>query len=284
MSGPPLLGPDTVSWRINHEPVVFLGGGRALLLQVAHPLVAAGVEQHSSYRENPWGRLHRTLETTLKIAFADSETSEAAATRLIRRHDYVKGVSEDGEHYDAQDPDLLVWVWATLVDTSLLMYGRCFGPLSESERDRFYEEEKLFAYACGVPRGHEPDTWPDFSRYWERMLAEELRVTDAARAVADSIVNPSVPRALRPLFAPNTLVTAGLLPPRLRGKYGFEWGPAEERRLNRVFRSMRAGARVFPRSVRHLPASHLSSPRSAWLGRLTGSPPAAPRAGTPRAP
>lgn len=274
MTTSPLLGPDTVAWKVNHEPAVYLGGGRALLLQVAHPLVAAGVEQHSDYQANPWARLHRTLDTVVKIAFGEREISEAAANRLIRRHDYVKGVSEDGVRYEAQDPDLLVWVWATLLDTSLVMYGRCRGRLPDEERDRFYDEQKLFAYACGVPRGYPPGGWDDFSTYWERMLAEELRVTDAARAVADSIVNPTVPRLLRPLFRPNTLLTAGLLPPTLREEYGFEWGPTQERRLDAVFAALRAGSHIVPRRARHFPASHLASPRSAWLGRLSGSTPA----------
>ena len=81
------------------------------------------------------------------------ERSEKAATRLRRRHDQVNGVSPDGVAYDAHDPELLLWVWATLVDTARLLYERCVRPLSDEERERYYREQKLFAYACGVPQG-----------------------------------------------------------------------------------------------------------------------------------
>jgi uncharacterized protein (DUF2236 family) len=250
-----LFGPGTVTWRVNREPVVFMGGGRALLLQVAHPLVGAGVEQHSTYKTEPWRRLHRTLTTVLKIAFGDRETSERAAARLRRRHDYVKGQSEEGVPYDAQDPELLLWVWATLVDTSLVLYERCLGPLGTADRDRFYEEQKRFAYACGVPEGACPHRHGDFRQYFEQILAGELRVTRAGRDVADSIVRPPVPAPLRPLFTPGALVTAGLLPPALREQYGFRWGPRRERRLAAFLGVARAASRVAPRPLRTLPVA-----------------------------
>ena len=189
------------------------GGGRALLLQVAHPLVAAGVEQHSNYEADPWGRLYGTLDTVIKIVFGDAQRSEEAAARLRRRHDRVKGVSEDGVAYDAHDPELLLWVWATLVDTARLLYERCVRPLSDEERERYYQEQKLFAYACGVPEGACPAGHADFVAYFARTVADELRVTSGAQAVAHSLVDPPIPRPLRPLFAPAVLVTAGLLPP-----------------------------------------------------------------------
>ena len=262
-----LLGPDTVSWRVNHEPAIFTGGGRALLLQVGHPLVAAGVGQHSNYDKDPWSRLFRTLDTAVKIAFGDAETSERAATRLRRRHDTVKGVSDDGVPYDAQDPRLLIWVWATLLETSVVIYERCFAPLGEEKRERYYQEQKLFAYACGVPEGECPETWADFCAYWDRMLDEELRVTKVARDVKDSIVRPPVPWPLHVALAPNTLLTAGLLPPALRAEYGFEWGPRQERLLNAAFAAMRVGTRVVPRRLRELPVRYTAEGRFDRNGR-----------------
>ena len=113
-----LYGPDDVTWRVNRETVLLAGGGRALLLQVAHPLVAAGVAEHSNYREEPWGRLYRTLDVTTRIVFGDAETSRQAARGLRATHRRVRGVAEDGTPYDARDPELLLWVWATLVETS----------------------------------------------------------------------------------------------------------------------------------------------------------------------
>src|SRR3954470_21653340 len=99
-----LYGPDSVTWRVNREAVLLAGGGRALLLQVAHPLVAAGVEQHSNYSSDPWGRLYRTLDLTTKIVFGDAQTAAQASERLQKRHTTVNGVAEDGTPYDARDP------------------------------------------------------------------------------------------------------------------------------------------------------------------------------------
>lgn len=249
----PLLGPDTVSWRVNREPVVFMGGGRALLLQVAHPLVAAGVAEHSDYQRHPWKRLTRTLDTTIKIVFADAETSARAAARLRGRHASVRGVAADGTPYDARDPALLLWVWATLIDTSLTLYERCFGILPPADRARFYEEQKLFAQACGVPDGACPSTLDGFNDYLARMLAAELRITEPARAVRDAIAGAAVAAPLRPLLAPHTLITAGLLPASLRAAYGFSWGAREQRRLDAWFALVRGGVRLVPRRVRELP-------------------------------
>ena len=231
---------------------MFLGGGRALLLQVAHPLVAAGVAQHSDYTRHPWRRLTSTLDTTIKIVFADAETSRRAAKRLAARHASVRGVADDGTPYDARDPQLLLWVWATLIDTSLTLYERCFGALPAADRERFYDEQKLFAHACGVPDGYCPATIADFAAYQQRVIDGELRVTAPALAVRDAIVGGLVPRPLRPLLAPHTLMTAGLLPPTLRAGYGFQWGPREQRRLDAWFALVRAATRVAPRGLREL--------------------------------
>ena len=270
-----LLGPETLTWRVNHEPVAFMGGGRALLLQVAHPLVAAGVEQHSNYEVDPWGRLYGTLDTVVKVVFGNAERSEEAAARLRRRHDQVKGVSEDGVAYDAHDPELLLWVWATLVDTARLLYERCVRPLSDEERERYYQEQKLFAYSCGVPDGACPEGHADFVAYFARTVADELRVTSGAQAVARSLVHPPIPRPLRALFAPTVLVTAGLLPPRVRAEYGFAWGPRRQRRLGAWLTAVRWTMRLMPRAVRALPVEltatgHLEWPRA---GGSSGLPP-----------
>src|SRR5881397_2144053 len=122
MSDAGLFGPGSLTWRVNREGALLLGGGAALVLQVAHPLVAAGVAEHSNYREDPWGRLYRTLDVTTKIVFGSSEVAEEASQRLWNVHGRVQGTSPDGASYQARDPDLLMWVHATLIDTTLLVY------------------------------------------------------------------------------------------------------------------------------------------------------------------
>ena len=259
-----MLGRDTVSWRVNREAALLAGGGRALLLQVAHPRVAAGVEQHSDYATHPWRRLYRTLDTTYKILFGDPEISARATAQLSRRHGPVKGTADDGSAYSARDVDLLLWVWATLVDTSLLVYERCFARLTAAERERYLSEQKLFAYACGVPEGGCPAGYAEFRDYFDTALREDPRVTDSARAVGRSIATPKLPRALRPALAPNWLLSAGLLPARLREEYGFAWGPGRQRLLNLSLATLRGAGRVTPRPLRQLPVELVASGR---LGR-----------------
>lgn len=258
-----LFGPETLTWRVNRELVLLAGGGSALLLQVAHPLVAAGVEQHSDYATHPWARLHRTLDTTTMIVFGDPRASAAAGRRLQGVHARVSGVSDEGAPYDARDPRLLLWVWATLVHTAIDVYGRCVGALTPDELECYYEEQKRFAQACGVPLASCPETHADFEAYWERMRERELRVTPAARAVAESIVHPRVPRPLRPAFAPNTLLTAGLLPPSLRAAYGFAWSARHERLLAITLAALRGARRRLPAGAREFPAARAARRRAA---------------------
>ena len=122
------------AWRVNAEPAVFLGGGRALLMQVAHPGVGAGVEQHSSYAKDPWGRLFRTVDVMLKMSFGTPEQSARQVRLLEKMHKRVKGTTDFGDPYSAFDVDLQVWVWATLVDTALKVYEQVQGELWPSER------------------------------------------------------------------------------------------------------------------------------------------------------
>ena len=276
-----LLGPETVSWRVNREAALLAGGGRALLLQVAHPRVAAGVEQHSDYATDPWGRLFRTLDTTYKITFGDAQTSARASAKLKGRHRKVQGTADDGSSYDARDVDLLLWVWATLVDTSLLIYERCFARLSDADRERYLQEQKLFAYACGVPEGACPDSFAGFQDYFEGAVRDDLRVTESARAVARSIARPKLPRALQPALAPNTLISIGLLPEPLRAQYGFRWGPGREQLFRLALLALKGAGRVTPRSVREMPVDLVASGRldrrrrSRAGGKPVGKAPAA---------
>jgi uncharacterized protein (DUF2236 family) len=176
----------------------------------------------------------------------------------------VRGVSADGTPYDARDPDLLLWVWATLVDTALLVHDRCLTPLTAAERETYYAEQTRFAVASGVPEGHWPATHAAFGAWYARVVADELRVTDDARAVARSVVRPG------PLFAPVNLLTAGLLPARLREEYGLAWGPGRERALGAALGAVRHALPLVPHALRDFPA--------VTAARLR----AAPRAGATR--
>jgi uncharacterized protein (DUF2236 family) len=233
--------------------VLLLGGGRALILQVAHPGIAAGVAEHSDFRTDPWRRLYRTLDVTLKIVFGDERTSRQAAAQLRTVHERVRGADDRGEPYSALDPELLMWVHATLVDTSLLIYERYMTKLSSLERSLYWEEMKTLGQLYGIPRERQPEDWRAFRRYFDGTLAEGLRVTETTRDVADSVLNPPLPLPARPAVQALRLVTIGTLPPDLRQELGLSWGPARERLLSASQLAIRRLLPRLPRMLRAFP-------------------------------
>lgn len=266
MSDRGLFGPESVTWRVNRESVLLLGGGRALLLQVAHPSVGAGVAQHSRYREDPWGRLGRTLDVTRRIVFGDTETALDAASHLQRVHRRVRGTVAEGRTagtaYAASDHELLLWVWATLVESALLIYTRYVGPLKVADVEAYYEEQKRFLVACGAPVGVAPGTFAQFMAWFDGMVDEVLEVTPAARDVAGAILHPRrLPLPLRPVFDALNLATVGLLPPTLREEYGLGWGPQRERLLGASTSVVRRTMPLLPALVREAPSARSAERR-----------------------
>lgn len=256
-SDPGLFGPGSVTWKVNQEGALLLGGGRALLLQVAHPSVAAAVDAHSRYDADPWGRLLRTLRVVTLITFGDSATSSAAARALRSVHTSIGGTRTDGVGYRATQPDLLLWVWATLVQTSLLVYTRYVGELTLAEIEAFYAEQQRFAVACGVPDGSWPVDLEAFAAYFDGMVESGLHVTREARRIADAVLLPPVPAPLalpaRPSLELLKLVTVGLLPPSVRDAYELPWGPHRERGFRMASAAARRTVGTLPARLRRLP-------------------------------
>jgi uncharacterized protein (DUF2236 family) len=261
-----LFGPETVTWRVNREAVLLAGGGRALLLQVGHPSVAAGVVQHSDYDTDPYGRLFRTLDLVTKITFGRTSTAEKAAAQLRGAHDEVRGERADGERYFAHDPHLLMWVWATLVETSVLIYTRYVGRLSVDEIEQYYAEQQRFGEVCGIPSDQFPEDWRAFMAWYHRMLDEEIVVTDDSRAIAASIVDPALPGLVKPAARPAVellnLATVGLLPPQVRERYRLDWGPRRERLLNASTVAVRRLLPLLPSLVREFPPARTAGRRA----------------------
>lgn len=246
------FGPDTVSWEVT--PLGFLGSSRALLLQTSHPKVAAGVAQHSDYQRDPFGRAFRTFDAVLKLAFAEQPTSGRQSTRMDKRHRPVTGRTSGGHDYDARDPQLLLWVWATLTDTALLAYERVHGRLPDRERRRYYEEQKLFGLGCNVPADLIPDTLDEFEAYVARVVASDLEQTPEGDDVAHFTFHPIVPPGLAPLVGwVMRWTAAAMFPPRVRRMYGLTWSTARERRFERIMRVLAAVDRAMPDTLRMLP-------------------------------
>jgi uncharacterized protein (DUF2236 family) len=236
---------DSAIRRLGSESIILLGGGRALLMQIAHPLVARGVAEHSSFQRQRWQRLLRTLRPTFAIAFGTREQALAAAAGVNHLHESVAGAG-----YAATDPELLRWVLATLIDTTLESYQRFVQPLRPVEAEAYFEDMLCFGELLGVPRDAMPADLDAFHRYVEETVAS-LEVTDEARELARQIfsVTPGPWAVMWPLRE----LTAGLLPPRLRQQFGLGWGPARESALRGLGRASRAIVPLLPGPLRRPP-------------------------------
>jgi uncharacterized protein (DUF2236 family) len=273
-------GPTSMMWRINREAVLLGAGPTALLLQIAHPLVAEGVAHHSTFESDPFRRLHGTVNTTMDLVFGDGTAAERAVGRLNGIHARVRGPVQDPQAretwqaYRALDPELLLWVQVTLIVTSVRAYSRWVRPLNGSERQQFWEEARSVGVRLGIPLSLSPADWPALTAYWRRMLAPDgpIHVTPTARRMAPLIVRP--PFRLVPSPVTNLLALPGLafLPPRLRAEYGIEWGPGREALAGALGTAIRGWTRVVPAPFRSMPQA-----RSAY-GRARS------RAGTIAAP
>lgn len=270
VSDPGLFGPESITWRVNREGVLLLGGGAALILQVAHPLVGAGVAEHSNYREDPWGRLYRTLDLTTAIVFGSTAEAAEASERIQNVHKRVHGVMKEdggrypaGTEYSANDPKLGMWVHATLVDTSMRVYSAYVGSLSHTDRVRYYEEQKRLGEAFGVPIEEQPPTLAEFYEYFERMVEEELAVTSALSDVVDATLRPPLPFIARPLVEAVNIATASLLPPRLRDELGLELGTNRRRLVSASRTLIRRALPVMPRLFREFPPARSADRRVA---------------------
>lgn len=228
---------DSILRRVNGESALLLAGGRALLMQLAHPLVAAGVDQHSSFEGDRVGRLLRTLRPTYAIIFGDERQARAAADGIHRIHEYVVGPD-----YEANDPALLLWVHATLVDSALLAYQRFVRPLSRVEAERYYVEIGRVAEMIGLLASALPPGLDAFEAYVAQMVAT-LEVSEVSRRLARAVFAPEA-SFLGPSLAGACWLTAGLLPPRLREAYGLRWSTLDQRTLDLLAATLRA---VLPR-------------------------------------
>ena len=266
-----LYGPDSLVWEVNREAVIFVGSGRAALLQLAHPYVAEAIDQHSNTRADPFGRFYRTFRNVFAMVYGDLDSALASARAVHRVHTSIRGeISEDlgafpaGHIYQANEPHALLWVHATLWETSVAVYEQIVRPLRPEEKERYYRETKLFGYLFGLDDDTLPATWLDFVRYNEEMWASEcLTVGLSGREIGHFLFRPhrlGTGAAFRWL----ELMTTGLLPERLREAFGLPFGSREKRRFERSLRLLRRLHRWLPRRARFVP------PYIAGLRRARG--------------
>jgi len=254
-----LFGPESVTWRLAREPFLLVGGGRALLMQVAHPLVAQGVVDHSDYERDPFGRLVRTVRWLVAVTFGTTAEAQAASRQVRRVHAAVRGSLHPrnataglspGTAYTAFDPALSRWVLATIVESMLVTYEATVGALPRRDADRFVREWRAVAPLVHV---RDEDTWDTalhLHAYVQRTVAA-LHPVAASRDAARVVLSPPLPtRALRPATAGVAFLTRGLLPSRLRHAYGLRWTPLDAAAHRAACMSLRTTHRVLPRRLR----------------------------------
>jgi uncharacterized protein (DUF2236 family) len=255
-----------IGWKLQREIVLLLAWGPAILLQLAHPLVAQGIADHSTFRTQRRGRtqrLYHTIDAMLQLCFGTETQAQATLARINAIHDRVNGqlagaagVFPAGTHYSAHDPALLAWVHATLLDMNLRVYERYVGPLSEDEKDRYCIEASSIETPFRIPAGTLPRSFDELTRYMDAMLSSgEIVVTTDARLLAREILYPPVPRLAAPGLGLVRLHTVGLLPASIRAAYKISWSPRRETLMTLSARLVRTALRLTPPVVRHWPAA-----------------------------
>jgi len=225
---------DSMIRQVHREFAVAFAGPRALLMQAAHPVAFAGFFASSGALDDPYPRLERTAAAMNTIIFGDRVAADRVSTRVRRVHSRVRGKLDSavgrfpaGTPWAADDPELLLWIIATLVDSSLLVYERYVRPLSPEEREQYWAEYRTVGRLFGLPDTHSPDTVDELRAYLGDMLRSgDLYVSPEARELGVRIVlHPPVPIALRPVLELANFVTVGLLPGQLRRQYRLGWDP-----------------------------------------------------------
>ena len=268
---------DAIIRRVYREQVMALAGPRALLMQAAHPVAWAGFFEQTASKDEPYERLQRTAQIVDLVTFGPRAEAERATRRVRSMHGKVRGELLEpagrypaGTPYAADDPELLLWILAALVDSGMVVYQRYVRRLSGDEREALWQDYRVFGALFGLADDAMPATYADFRRYLRRMLdGDDLHVTDEARTTAREIVmHPPVPLRFRPLVELANFVTVGLLPGRIRSQYGFSWDPARGLALlGHTEYARRVLVPLLPGRLRYSERRHLRTVRRAPAGR-----------------
>ena len=263
-----LYGPDSEAWALNREAMLLLGAGpRALLMQLAHPLVAAGVADHSDFRADPWRRLQGTLRSYLTMVYGTATSARAEIRRLNELHRSITGPG-----YRARDPELSLWVHATLVDSTIVVADRWLEPLGRERRRRYYAETLPIGRAFGIPADLLPADLDSFEAYVEGAIEPggPVHPGAVARELADAVLHPPLGPVIPSLagmparlYAWTLWPALGLLPPSIREEYGFAWGPLQRAVSAWLVATWRWWRPSLPTDLRQMPAARAADRRLA---------------------
>jgi uncharacterized protein (DUF2236 family) len=282
-----MFGPDSALWKVNRESIVLLGAGRALLLQLSHPLIATAVAEHSNVLHDPIRRLHQTFNIMFKMVFGTMEQCLEASRTLHRRHSGIRGcLSESlgsfrrGTSYDANEETLLQWVHATLVETASLVYTSALPPLSNDEQEQYYQESRRMAGLFGLASGSLPPTWGAFRGYFEETCRCGILCTSGS---ARDFVGRMLNTYLNHLPVWYRAVTAQMLPPVLREALELPYSEADQTKATRAWKWVRQIHPLLPYHLRYVgpyqeaqarikgvaPSFITKSINHFWIGRST---------------
>jgi uncharacterized protein (DUF2236 family) len=249
-----LFGPDSVTWRLHAEPILWMAGFRALLLQALHPRALAGVLQNSNFRADPWGRLIRTATFYGEVVYGPTAVARKAGDRVRRLHSRMSATDPDtGTGFRIDDPDLLRWVYVTATESFCTTALRGGLTLTDGEIERYYHEQRAVAELVGLDPATVPATPADIEAYYERMRPE-LRGDADARATARFLTVPTFPWKLgwtpvRPLWIGVAAYGFSLLPPWARRLYGLPGLPTTDLTATLTTWALRSFVRAMPTSL-----------------------------------
>lgn len=257
---PGIFGPGSAAWRVGRERVILAGGPAALLLQVAHPLVAEGVRAHSDFAADPLRRLRGTLDAVLTVSFGDRTQVGGAVDYVERKHRPVQGTLPvragalpAGTPYRASDPELSLWVFATLVWSAVEVTDAFLRPLAGKERDAYYRDMTRMAHLFNVPAALLPEDYAGLERYVEQQVSATLDVGPDAALIARQVLAPDPPIIARPVRPLPAVLAAGVLPPAVRTAYELPWRRRERVCFAVVRRATRLAAPLLPARIRYWP-------------------------------
>jgi uncharacterized protein (DUF2236 family) len=266
--------PGTVTWRYAGDARVLIAAGYALLLQVAHPTVGAGVSEHSQFRLDPWGRLLRTLDYTCTMVYGGPQAAGEMGRRIHSFHKQISGRRPDGRRYHALEPQAYAWVHATLAEAIVAAHERFGRPFTDEQRGQFWSEWRSLGRLLGIRESELPADWPRFRDYVDEMVDRELEHTPAVDEVLAALARPAPPvltelsRRVWPLARMQLshllgLSTVGLLPPTLRRRFGVDWTRANELELRVLGTVAHAATPLMPSSLRNTGPGYLRWRREA---------------------
>lgn len=264
-----IFGPESISWRIDREAALFLGAGRAALLQLAHPWVTSALTQHSSLLDDPIARFHNTFRIVFTMVFGSAPQAFTAAKSLHQLHARIRGeiaspigAYRSGSHYEANHIPALRWVYATLVDSALLAYECVLPPLTPSERSRYLAESKTFASLFGIPAHELPGDSGAFSAYMSEMFESDLLGADeTAISLAHRLLSGAGSWLQPPKWYRD--LTAFWMPARLRHDFRLEYDAANQQAADQALKWLRPIYRRLPPTLRFNGAYHEACARLA---------------------